>query len=284
MSGAHDASANAAQIQYWNTAAGETWAQLQEQLDRQIAPLGREALRVLAAARSERVLDVGCGCGDTTLDLAARVGTEGRVVGIDISTPMLEVARRRPRPEPAACPEFRQADAQVADLGEAAFDAAFSRFGVMFFGDPVSAFKNIRASLQPHGRLGFVCWRALGENAWMQVPLDAAAPLLPPATPSDPFAPGPFAFADAGRVRSILRDAGFDPATLEPFDTLIGGNDLDQAVKLALRVGPLAAALRENPMLQPRVADAVREALARHATPRGVLLNAAVWIVSARAP
>ena len=277
-------SANAAQLEYWNATVGETWAQWQEQLDRQISPLGLEALRALGVVRGESVLDIGCGCGQTSLELTALVGAEGRVTGVDLSLPMLEVARRRPIPESGARPEFHQVDAQTGDLGTAVFDAAFSRFGVMFFSDPVAAFANIRASLKSHGRLGFVCWRPLEENLWMQVPLKAAAPFLPATPPPDPAAPGPFAFADARRLRAILLDAGFNSLTIEPFDTRIGGNDLDQTLRLAFRVGPLASVLREHPQLQPKVAAAVREGLARYATPHGVLMPAAVWIVLARTP
>jgi SAM-dependent methyltransferase len=176
---------------------------------------------------------------------------------------------------------FRTLDAQTGALGQAVFDAAFSRFGVMFFNDSVSAFANIRRSLKPSGRLAFVCWRALAENAWMLAPLQAALPLLPPMAPPDPTAPGPFAFADAGRVRSILSQAGFNAVTISPFDTLIGSENVEQALKLALRVGPLGKALREHPAIKDDVAVAVRTTLSKYVTPRGVKMPAAVWIVSA---
>src|SRR5712671_207104 len=172
---------NAAQIEYWNAAAGETWAGFQELLDRQIAPLGHEALRALAPVRGEHVIDIGCGCGETSVDLAARVGATGRVVGVDISKPMLSVARRRTLPPGVARPDFREVDAQAGDLGRGNFDAAYSRFGVMFFSEPVTAFANIRASLKERGRLAFVCWRGLAENGWMREPLEAARPFLLPA-------------------------------------------------------------------------------------------------------
>jgi SAM-dependent methyltransferase len=177
---------------------------------------------------------------------------------------------------------FRQLDAQTGDLGQGVFDAAFSRFGVMFFNDSVGAFANIRVSLKPGGRLAFVCWRALAENPWMQAPLQAALPLLPPVAPPDPTAPGPFAFADASRVRSILSQAGFVSVTISPFDTLIGGEDVEQALRLALRLGPLGRALREHPALEDDVAVAVRDTLSKYVTPSGVLMPAAVWIVLAR--
>ncbi len=282
MSQATVPSVNAEQVEFWNAAGGEAWAQHQEQLDRLIAPLGLEALRALAVQKGEWLIDIGCGCGQTTLDLAARVGTGGRVLGIDISTPMLDGARRRPLPESGARLEFQLVDAQSGDLGRGVFDAAFSRFGVMFFSDPVTAFTNIRQSMKANGRLGIVCWRPLQENPWIQGPLEAAVDILPPLPPSDPLAPGPFAFADAGRVRSILLGAGFRSVTIEPFDTRIGGGDIDQTLKLALRIGPLGSALREHPQLQGRVADAVRDVLVHYATPQGVLMPAAVWIVRAR--
>ena len=281
MSTRHESSVNAAQIDYWNATAGETWALFQEQLDRQIAPLGLEGLRVLAPATGERVIDIGCGCGQTSLDLARRVGSNGHVVGVDISAPMLDVARHRPLSGSAMRPEFREVDAQSVDLGHAVFDAGFSRFGVMFFSDPIAAFAKIRRSLKPRGRLGFVCWRPLSENTWMLAPLNAALPFLPAPPPADPLAPGPFALSDAGRVRSILRDAGFGSVTIEPFDAIIGSGDIEQTLELTLEVGPLGAALRENPQQKSNVADAVRKVLTHYATPAGVLMPAAVWIVLA---
>jgi len=167
-------------------------------------------------------------------------------------------------------------------LGTAEYDAVYSRFGVMFFSDPVAAFTNVRRALKPEGRLAFVCWRPFRENLWMRVPMEAAQSLLPPSPPTDPLAPGPFAFADRDRVQSILEEAGFLDVAIGGFDTSIGGSTLDQTVDLAFRVGPLGAALRERPDLAPSVTGAVRSALATFETPAGVLMPAAVWIVQAR--
>ena len=278
-----DGAPNAAQIDYWNALAGETWARFQAQLDRQIEPLGLEAMRVLHARPGERILDIGCGCGQTTMSLAERVGRQGGVVGVDISRPMLDVARARPLAAGAALPEFREADAQAADLGKTAFDAAFSRFGVMFFIDPAAAFANIRAALKPSGRLAFVCWRPYADNPWMRVPMEAAEPLLGPPPPADSAAPGPFAFADPDRVRTILEQAGFQSVTIDPFDAKIGGGDIEETVSLTFRVGPLGRALAENRDKVPAVADAVREAIRPFDSPNGVLMPAAVWIVRASA-
>lgn len=278
---------NAEQIEYWNARTGERWAQDQQLLDRQIQPLGAEAMQALAPAAGERVLDIGCGCGQTTLELAQRVGRGGLVLGADISRPMLAVARARPLPAGGSI-SFRELDAQTADLAAAAdiasFDAAFSRFGVMFFSDPAAAFANIRRSLRPGGRLAFVCWRSLAENDWIRKPLEAAKPLLPSLPPPDPTAPGPFAFADAQRVTALLGKSGFESVTLRPFDALIGGGDLQQTLALTLRIGPLGSVLREHPELTDAVAEKVRVVLEPHDTPQGVLLPGAVWIVTARNP
>jgi len=274
--------ANAAQIDYWNAVAGQTWVQFQAQLDRQIAPLGHAAQRALAVEAGERVLDIGCGCGQSTLELAAAVGVDGAVTGVDISNPMLVVARGRPIPPSSAAPVFREIDAQSGDIGEGVFDAAFSRFGVMFFSDPAAAFANIRSALRPGGRLAFVCWRAFQENPWMREPMEAARPLLPPQPPIDPLAPGPFAFADPGRMVSILALAGFGSVSVERFDMRIGGSSVEQTLDLTFRVGPLGAALRDQPGLAESVADAIRPVLEAYDTAGGVLMPAAVWIVQAR--
>jgi SAM-dependent methyltransferase len=272
---------NAAQIDFWNAAAGATWAAFQTQLDRQLEPLGAEAMRVLAPAPGEHILDIGCGCGQTSVALAERVGSTGAVLGVDISQPMLAVARARSPAAGGAVPSFREADAAVAALGEAAFDGVFSRFGVMFFSDPSAAFGHIRQAVKPQGRLAFVCWRPLAENPWMHVPMDAARPALPPLPSSDPTAPGPFAFSDPERVRSILTGAGFGAVRIVPFDTRIGSGNLEETVAMAARVGPLAAALRENPDRAEPVMNLVRPALAAYVTAEGVFMPAAVWIVSA---
>ena len=274
--------ANADQIAYWNAIAGVTWAALQDLLDRQIDPLGRVAMDALAPQPGERVLDIGCGCGQTSLELAQRVGAHGHVQGVDISAPMLEIARRRTTD--AGHINFLEADAQTYAFPPGAHDAAFSRFGVMFFEDPVAAFANIAKALHHGGRLAFVCWRPMAENGWMSLPLVAALPHIPPPAPPEPNAPGPFAFADAERVRAILAQAGFTDIEIRPHDQLIGGNDLEATVALSLRVGPLGAILRDNPHLKESVVGAIHEALAPHVTPQGVFLPSATWIVQAKRP
>lgn len=280
-----DSGANADQIAYWNNSAGATWAALQDRLDRQIEPLGQRAMDAGAPKAGEQVLDIGCGCGQTSLELAQRVGPSGQVLGVDISEPMLEVARRRGGEAGLANVSFLAADAQTRAFPPGGFDLAFSRFGVMFFDDPTAAFRNIAAALRPDGRLAFVCWRPLAENPWMGAPMQAALSLLPPMPPpADPTAPGPFAFADPERLRGILAAAGLVDIDIAPHDQMIGGNDLEETVAMSLRVGPLGAVLRENPELKDGVVGAIREALARHVTPQGVMLASATWIVTAKRP
>lgn len=273
--------ANAAQIEYWNATTGQTWADLQERLDTQLEPLGEEAMRALAPKPGERILDVGCGSGQTTLSLAKAVEPGGSVLGVDISRPMLDVARRRSE---GGRPTFLEADAQTHSFEPKTFDAAFSRFGVMFFADPVAAFANIRAALKPGGRLTFVCWRRPDENPFMTLPMTAALTFLPPPPPTDPLAPGPFAFADPDRVRNILSQAGFEAIETTPHDRKIGSGDLEQTLAVTQRIGPLGSMLRGYPEQRDRVIDAVREALRPHAGPDGVKLASASWIVTARAP
>jgi SAM-dependent methyltransferase len=281
------AEANAEQRAFWNEQAGPLWVAHQERLDRQIGPHGEAALAKLAAQPGERVLDLGCGCGDSSLALARAVGPTGRVLGVDLSEPMLARARERAAAAGLAHAAFRAADLQTAPLEPGAFDAAFSRFGVMFFADPGLAFANVRRALRPGGRLAFVCWRPVAENPWVRVPMAAAAPLLSLPPPPPEGTPGPFAFGDAARVRRILTEAGFESVVIEPADLVMepGGGDPDEAADLFLQVGPLAFALREagaDEALRAKVRGAVREAFAPHVRNGRVALGSAVWLVRAR--
>ena len=276
---------NAAQVEYWNSGAGPTWASLQAPLDRQLAPLGRQAMAALAPRPGERILDIGCGSGETTLELARAVSPGGEVTGVDISRPLLDLARRRA--EGLTGVRFVEGDAQVHPFAPGSFDGVFSRFGVMFFADPAAAFANLRKALKPGGRLAFVCWRSPMENPIMTAPMMAAAQHLPPPTPPtppEPGAPGPFAFADPDRVRGILDAAGFADVGIAPLDVPIGGGDLEDALELALKVGPLGSLLRDNPDKRDAAVGAVRALLAQHQGPDGVKLPSATWIVTARSP
>jgi SAM-dependent methyltransferase len=273
---------NSEQIAYWNEKAGPKWVAFESMLDTQIAPLGEAVMERARVGRGERVLDVGCGCGQATLELARRVGPTGAVTGVDVSRPMLARAGERAREAGLRHVRFVEADAQQTPLGDAAFELLFSRFGVMFFEDPVAAFRNLRRSLVPGGRLAFVCWQAIKLNPWMLVPTQAVAQVLPMPQPPAPGAPGPFAFADPARVRALLEDAGFAKVAIEPLLGASRRGSLDEAVEFALVVGPAAAALHEaGEAARPRAEAAVRAALAPFATPSGVHLDYAAWSVHA---
>jgi SAM-dependent methyltransferase len=279
---------NADQIAYWNAQTGERWVGQQALLDAQIEALGLAAMERAQPAPGERALDVGCGCGQTTLQLAERVAPTGSVVGIDVSAPMLARARERAASHPGAGVRirFENADAQTAALEPC--DLVFSRFGVMFFADPAAAFANLARALRPGGRLAFVCWQAVDRNPWVLVPLRAIAGIVPLPPPPAPGAPGPFSFADPERVRGILAAAGFAEVEVEreEGELAIGaGGGLERAVEFSLQMGPVGAALREagaTDAARGRAAAAIREALAPLVTPAGVRAGYAVWIATAR--
>lgn len=275
---------NAAQQAYWNDAAGKAWVELQDLLDRQLEPLGDRAMAALGPRTGDRILDVGCGTGQTTLALAARVGAQGSVLGVDISRPMLNIAGRRA--EAARLPQarFLEADAQTFPFEAGDFDGLFSRFGVMFFADPIAAFANIRRALKAGGRLAFICWRAAAENQWMTPPIGSALADMPPPARPEPGAPGPFGFAERDRVRTILAEAGFTDVAVVGHDAKLGGNSLEETIRLSLNIGPLGAALRERPERRDEVVGELRKALSARLQDGAVVQDSATWIVTARNP
>lgn len=287
-------SPNREQVVYWNEQGGPKWVAMQRNLDAQLEPLGTLVMDRLAPASGERVLDVGCGAGATSLALAARVAP-GEVTGVDVSQPLLARAKERAasietgdvevRPKVSFC----EADAQTFAPQSPGYDVVFSRFGVMFFADPLAAFKNLLACLRPGGRMGFVCWRQMSENPWATLPLAAALPFLPtPPEPPVAGAPGPFAFADGARTRLILEAAGFAAIGVESVDRelLVGGaGDIESAVHLAVQIGPLGRALASlDDDTRMKVRAAVSDVFAPHLGPNGVTLTAGVWLVTARRP
>ena len=279
--------ANAEQIDEWNGNSGRRWVEHQEWLDQRLAAFGATALAAAALSGGESVLDIGCGAGATTLDLVRAVAPSGRVTGVDISEPLLGRARERAEAAGLAV-DFIAADASRHDFPPGRFDLLFSRFGVMFFDDPVGAFRHLHGALKPSGRLAFVAWRAVAENDWFRLPLKAAFSVLPPQPRPDPFAPGPFAFADRARVDAILAEAGFREIGFKPFDApmLAGAGDdaVDAVMGQVLRVGPVARLLAGEPDATARRAeDAIRTALAAQREGDRVVLSGAAWIVTARA-
>jgi len=277
---------NHEQILYWNEQGGPRWVQLQQKLDAQIGPLGLVAFQRAEIKPGERVVDVGCGCGQTSLELAERVGPNGSVLGVDISQPMLNRAQERQKELGVTNLEFLNADAQTHQFARERFDLIFSRFGVMFFEDPIAAFRNLRTALRPNGRLTFLCWQAIEKNAWAGVPLNAALQHVPPPAPPAPGAPGPFAFANPERVRQILETAGFAAVHCKPYEIKLsmgGAATVDEAVAFSLEIGPVARLLADADVdTRTRVAQAIREILIPYTSSEGVQLHGATWIVQAR--
>ena len=267
---------------YWNDVAGPDWAAMQAESDAQFGPIGRLLLERVAPLEGERVLDVGCGAGQTLLELSELVGADGRVIGIDVAAPLVACARARAKDRSNV--SIRLADAESHAFAPNSFDLAFSRFGTMFFADPSRAFRNLREALAEGGRLGFVCWQTLAQNPWASVPLAAAAKLV--EVPLDSGGPGPFSLSDPKRVRLLLDDAGFTDIAIELATLGVhfgGASTLEQAVAFAMRIGPAATFARTaNANLRDALARELRTALSPYASERGVRLDAAVMIVTAR--
>jgi SAM-dependent methyltransferase len=273
---------NADQLAFWNGQGGRTWVARQEHTDITLAPVS-EALLALAAARAgERVLDVGCGCGASTLELARAVGPAGRVAALDISGPMLVEGQTRAEAAGIANVDWLQADAATAALD--GFDLLASNFGLMFFGDPVAAFAHMRRAASPGARMAFVCWRPLTENPWLGVPMHAVSRHVPPRPKPDPQAPGMFAFADPRRVFQVLTAAGWAPPRLDKLDLdldIAAGRGLEQAVVQSTQIGAVSSWLRGQPPEVVAAATAsIREALAAHLDGASVRLPGAMWLVS----
>jgi SAM-dependent methyltransferase len=276
--------ANRDQAEHWNSSEQAAhWITHQEHYDRMLAPFTDIMLVAAALAPGDHVLDVGCGCGATTL-AAAQAVAPGEAVGVDLSAPMLARARDNAALSGLANATFEQGDAQDHHFART-FDVVISRFGIMFFADPVAAFANLRAATRPAGRMAFVCWQPLTANEWLTIAGAALAEHVPLPDPAEPDAPGMFALAEPSRIQRILSDAGWRQVTVtsKEIPILVGGGSLDDAVAF-LRNGSLGRKMLDgtDDVTQARAIQSVRRALAGHADPDGVRLGAAVWLVQAR--
>ncbi|SMF69721.1 Ubiquinone/menaquinone biosynthesis C-methylase UbiE [Tistlia consotensis] len=280
--GMQEAAPGGDQAARWNGPAGRAWVEAQAALDALFEPFERLLAGQVPEGSAAGVLDVGCGTGATTLAIARRLGPGGRCLGLDLSAPMLARARERAAAEGSPA-RFLQADAAGHAFEPAAFDLIVSRFGVMFFDDPVRAFANLRAAAKPGAALRCIAWRSPGENPFMTTAERAAAPLLPPLPPRVPDAPGQFAFADPERVRGILEDSGWTAVALRPLDVpcRLPAADLQRYIT---RMGPVGTALQQaDAATRARVVAALEAAFAAYVAEGEARFTAACWLVEATA-
>lgn len=276
---------NAPQSDAWNGESGLRWVARADERDAVLAPVADVVLRAAEPAPGSTVLDIGCGCGATTLAAAARVGAAGSVTGIDLSAPMLGLARQRADAADADSTTFLHADAQDHAFEPATFDLAISRFGTMFFADPTAAFTNIGAALRPGGRLCLATWQPIIANEWLMVP--GAALLrhtdLPAATPEGP---GMFAQSDPVVVTETLGGSGLTDVQLDPVEVTFTLGPIDAALEYLADSGPGRLLLDSIPDGEPRqaaLAD-VRSALTAHEHDGLVRLAGGIWMITAVRP
>lgn len=273
------------QIDYWNGEAGRKWVAHARHLDAMLLPFAEAVVDAARPRPGEAVLDVGCGAGALTLMAAERVGPVHGATGLDVSEPLLALARERAQGSNLPA-RFELGDA-AAWRARAPVDVLVSRFGVMFFEDPVAAFANLRASVKPGGRLAFACWQALSENAWALAPLQAALPYLAePPSPPPPGMPGPFAFAERAHVSGVLSDAGWHDVAVVPWSGAITlpGEGPHEIAAFMIELGPVARLLAAQEADLAPVEAALRARMAELAGKDGrVALPAAAWIVTALA-
>jgi len=273
---------NIEQARAWDGDEGTYWAAHAERFDGSIAAYHAAFLEAARIGSSDRVLDIGCGTGQTTRD-AARRARAGSALGVDLSSQMVELARQVAAAEGLTNVRFAHADAQIHPFERETFDVVISRTGAMFFGDPVAAFGNIARALQPGGRLVLLAWQALPRNEWIrEIATALAAGRQLPAPP--PNAPGPFSLADSERVRSILATTGFADAEFQavskPFYV---GTDAEDAFGYILGfAGWMLEGLDEAG--RSRALEALRASLVRHDTGSGVSYDSAAWLITARRP
>jgi SAM-dependent methyltransferase len=280
---ADTAGPNAEQKQHWDQTEGQHWVADAERYDRMLGEYGDAVIRAVAPEPGERALDVGCGNGALTLDLAARVGPTGAVVGVDLSGPMLGLARSRSLERNLGNVTFEQSDAQVDDLGEGVYDIVTSRFGVMFFDDPVAAFTNFGRATKVGGRLGFVCWQSALSNEWAKLAITEMLRFVPMPQMPPPGTPGPLAMAEPEFTREVLEKAGWSDVELSTVEVAQWmGHDADDSVAFFQR-GQLAKLFLADvdEATREKVWGAVAEALAPHQTENGVILGGKAWLVTA---
>ena len=276
---------NATQAKNWHGRDGARWARHKAPHDAMLAPLTEKVFDAVKFAPGHYVLDLGCGSGTTTFEIARRIAPSGSVIGIDFSETLLALGRDQAAVEPGLPIKFEFADVETHNFAVASFDVAFSRIGVMFFSNPATAFANVRRALIPGGRLAFVCWRKVRANTWASVTLDIARRHVEMPPRPGPENPGPYSFRDPERVHRILTEAGWSDIEVAELDAdAYMGADLDEALANCLIMGPIAnqiLAASENK--RAAISAELRSVLPEYATERGVIMHAATWFVTATA-
>jgi len=269
---------------FWNSTMGHAWVSQQAVISDVFMSVTSVSLVAAAAKQGEHVIDIGCGPGDTLLAFARAVGPSGDALGVDVSVPMLEFARHRAAEAGLANVTCALADATTYAFEPRRANLVYSRFGMMFFDDPIKAFTNIRSAMKMGGRLVFVCFRTMPESPWFRVPIEAARPHVPPQPPVDPLAPGMFSLAREDRLRGVLTEAGFREIALNATDVPIHGKDTTQSMAFITQVGPLPALLENaSDEQRKRATEAARNALAAQIGADGRGLHVGLWLVSASA-
>jgi len=276
---------NIDQAEAWDGPEGEHWALHHERFDATISPHHGVLITAAAFAPGERVLDIGCGNGLSSRDAARAVGPSGSVLGVDLSGPMLAVAAQLAEEEGLDNVRFERGDAQVQSFEPGAYDLVISRFGVMFFLDPVAAFTNIASALRPGGRAAFLVWQSVAANEWVSAMRDALAvgrdlPVPPPGAPS------PFGLADTDFTRGVLTEAGFtDISFAESAPPWRLGSDADDAYGFVTGLRVIKMMLEDlDDSLRAQALDNLHATAAAHETPDGVYFGSAAWVITARKP
>lgn len=272
--------ANSDQTVLWNGRGGRAWVDRQASLDQLFKPLEDRLVEEVRAAQGQRVLDVGCGTGSTTLAVARLLGAAGHCTGADISQPMIGLAKARARQE-ASPAGFICADVQTHAFEPASFDTIISRIGVMFFDNPVAAFANLRRAGTDSARLRCIAWRSPAENPFMTTAERAAAPLLPHIPPRRADAPGQFAFADRDRVSTILQKSGWADIDIQPVDFECAMPE-KELLGYVTRLGPVGLVLEDaDEQTRRHVIETVRAAFDPYVQGSDIRFTAACWMISA---
>ena len=277
---------NKNQKDFWSGKGGDIWVERQNAMDNMLSPLGEAALNKLNFNEEENVLDIGCGCGDTTLNIAKRIGPLGNVTGLDISEPMLKRAKESASEMSITNTSFKCVDAQTEDLGDQIYSAAFSRFGVMFFEDSIAAFKNINRSLISGGCLSFVCWQSPAVNPWQSLFIQEIKKFLELPSPP-PRSPGPFAFMESEYVFSILEESKFQDINIEGYEAevnMFSGRSLSDSVKDYISINPVVTEmLRDSSEDQTtEIVNSAIEAFSPYYSEKGLIFPSATWLVTAK--